>query len=179
MNTEIEIWKSIPEYEGKYECSNLGRIKSMPRFIKCRNGVRKTKEKIMNIFKDKNGYCYLDLGKRNKKLVHRIISIAFINNTENKPCVNHKNGIKSDNRSCNLEWVTYSENEKHSYSVLGKDIKGEKSHRHILKNEQVIEIKLRIKNGERNKDICKDYPVIDKTISDIRMGVRWSHIKID
>ena len=87
--------------------------------------------------------------------------------------------IKNDNRSSNLEWVTYSENEKHSFIVLGKDIKGEKSHRHVLKNEQVMEIKLRIKKGERNKDICIDYPVIDKTISDIRRGVRWSHIKID
>jgi len=84
-----------------------------------------------------------------------------------------------NNNVKNLEWVSYSENEKHSYSVLGKDMKGEKSHRHILKNEQVIEIKIRIKNGERNKDICKDYPVIDKTISDIRRGARWSHIKID
>lgn len=179
MNTEIEIWKDIPGYEGLYQCSNFGRIKSLSRWLRCKNGFRKSKEKIMNICKDKIGYCYLDLGKRNKKLVHRLVAITFIDNTENKPCVNHKNGIKFDNMACNLEWVTYSENEKHSYSVLGKDIKGEKSHRHILKNEQVIEIKIRIKNGERNKDICKDYPVIDKTISDIRRGARWSHIKID
>ena len=180
MNNEIEIWKNVPGYEGLYQCSNLGRIKSMSSLVKCSNGFRKTKEKILKHYqKCDDKYCYIYLGRKNCYLVHRVISMAFNNNIENKPCVNHKNGIKSDNRACNLEWVTYSENEKHSYYVLGKDIKGEKSHRHILKNEQVIEIKLRIKNGERNVDICKDYPVIDRTISDIRRGKRWSHIKIN
>lgn len=77
-----------------------------------------TKEKIKTNH-DKDGYLKCTLTYKNES-VHRIIAEKYIPNPENKPCVNHKNGIKDDNRIENLEWVTYSENEKHSYDVLGK-----------------------------------------------------------
>jgi hypothetical protein len=129
----------------------------------------------------KTGYSYVCLCNKNIKKtfsIHRLVAISFIPNPKNKLCVNHINGIKIDNTIENLEWVTHSENEIHSYKIGLKCFDGMKSHRAILNDNQVIEIKNRIKNGEKNITICKDYPVINKTISDIRRNKRWKHIKI-
>ena len=107
-----EIWKDIKEYEGLYQVSNLGRIKSLPR-----NGTVQV-VKILNPCKDTYGYLRIKLSKNNKAKkyqVHRLVAQAFIPNPENKPQVNHLDGNKLNNYYKNLEWCTNGENQIHSY----------------------------------------------------------------
>lgn len=103
-----EVWKDIKNYEGLYQISTYGRVKSFPR----KGALRK--EKVLKPYKDgKNYYFVVGLhkdGKKQYKLIHRLVADAFIPNPNNLPIVNHKDENKENNNVDNLEWCTYKYN---------------------------------------------------------------------
>jgi|LGVE01.1.fsa_nt_gb hypothetical protein len=114
----IEIWKNIKGYPN-YQVSNMGKIKSLERYVNSKNGSRRiVREKTLKSNSYKKNYLTVKLSNNgNPKTfrLHNLVLEMFIPNPFNKPCGNHKNGKKWDNRVENLEWVTYQENTIHAY----------------------------------------------------------------
>lgn len=117
-----EIWKNIEGYEGLYQVSNLGRIKSLERIVpNSIKSYRIVKEKILKPHKDIDGYLQIRLSQKciyRTCKMHRLVYSAFLGTIQHQ--INHKNGIKTDNRLSNLEDITQLENIRHSYKFLNR-----------------------------------------------------------
>lgn len=119
LKHSTEIWKDIKDFEGHYQVSNLGRLRSI------RTSQGTYRERLKKTFISNQGYEQVNLFKNNKSytlIVHRIIAEAFIPNTMNKETVNHIDGNKLNNNISNLEWNTYSENHLHAFNTGLKDV---------------------------------------------------------
>lgn len=117
----MEEWKDIKGYEGLYQISNLGEVKSLSREVEQSNGKKYTiKERKLKTSRNGNGYTGITLNKDGKHRfnVHRLVALHFIENPEGKEQVNHKDLDKTNNCKDNLEWLTKSENQIHYYESL-------------------------------------------------------------
>jgi hypothetical protein len=173
METQIETWKPVVGYEGIYEVSSFGNIKSLLKIRKGASYIKKcgnTPQGYLNII--------LSINKRPKTfLVHRLVAIAFLPNPKNKRCVNHKNGIKSDNRLINLEWVTHSENNIHAFNIGLRVQRGEKHHRAKITELDVLKIRELYSTGAANSnEIAMLYNIGSRMALYIINRHSWKHI---
>lgn len=168
-----EIWKDITGYEGLYQVSSLGNVKSLDRYVKhYRGGNCFKKGATLKPSKNRKGYYLIVLAKEGisrSKSIHRIVAETFIPNQQNKPQVNHKDGNKTNNSVQNLEWATQEENMTHAFenglnkgSMLGK--KGVSHPRNLLTQYDVNEIKKMYNQGVKIKYIANSFNVSYKTI---------------
>jgi hypothetical protein len=179
---EPEVWKDIEDFEGYYQVSNKGRVRSLhgdePYILK-----QSIKQKY-------GGYWYVNMsvdGNQKSCEVHRLMAIAFIPNPDNKPCVNHIDGNSLNNELSNLEWCTYAENNEHAYRLglndkskfgkHGNHARGENHGRAKLSKNQVLQIRSIYEQGfESIRGLSKAYAVSKTTIERILNRDNWSHI---
>ena len=159
-----EIWRDIPGYEGKYQVSSLGRVKS---FV--------NKGLILKAADKGQGYMKVSLGYGHQYYVHRLVAMAFLPNQENRPQVNHKNCNPSDNRLVNLEWVTRKENLGHA-SRNGRLRVGKKHHYGKLTPGQVRKIRAYAQQGVSNLALGRQFKVTATTIANIKAGKVYKHV---
>lgn len=173
---DSEEWRAVEGYEGRYEVSNLGRVRSLDRYDsytcdRYPNGFkRKRHGRMMSPHINKlTGYEHIILeGKMH--LVHRLVAKAFVNNDNNCPEVNHINEIKSDNRSENLEWTTRSGNALHS-SYKNRGINNSLSK---LTEDDVVSIVDLLRNRHLTyKEIGSMFNVTSHAVFRIKTGASW------
>ena len=129
-----EIWKDVVGYEGLYQVSNLGNVRSTDKYVNGKNDTKRfVKGKILKKHKNRFGYLYvhLSLGKRNHhkfSSIHRLVATAFIPKVDGKHNIDHINGKRDDNRVCNLRWCTTKENNSFPIYIQNKTLSSIKYH---------------------------------------------------
>lgn len=168
LTTKQEMFIPVRGYEGVYEVSNTGLVKSLAR--------KGNPERMLTPNKNRQGYLCVALssaGKGTSFRVHRLVAHAFLSNPEAKRCINHKNGIKTDNRLENLEWSTHLENNRHAHETGLYDSRGERNNLAKLTEKQVKEI---IASTGPLNPLAEKYGVSAVTICKIRLGNMWKYI---
>lgn len=153
---KIEVFRPIKGYEGLYEISNFGRVKSLPKVI----GKRMKTESFLTMRISTQGYAMVSLCKNSRIFnasVHRLVAEAFIPNPENKPTVNHIDGNPLNNDISNLEWATMHEQNIHAYRTGLKDPKtcGRHGKRRLRTDAEKALISARTKEAMQRNDVQK------------------------
>ena len=160
----MEVWKPVSGFEGIYEVSDRGNVRSLDRYYTGKDGRRILyKGQPIKAAIGKNGYRVVSLWKKgcgSMRYVHRLVAEAFIPNPLNKKTVNHKDDCRTNNNVSNLEWATFSKNNTHEYRVLGK-----KGHGRKLSDDQVRYI---CHSEESPRALSKRFGISDSVICNVR-----------
>ena len=167
-----EEWRAIKGYEGKYEVSNLGRVRSIDRIDTIGRSV---KGRILKAGLDgKGNYLHVNLVPGGTKNVHRIVAETFVDNPDNLPEVNHIDENKTNNRAENLEWCTRKYNNNYGNKFYAS--KGESNSQNRLTTEEVIAIRKMYCKGESGRqlrDVAKAFGISETHAFNIIRGKRW------
>lgn len=174
-----EIWKDIKGYEGIYQVSNYGKIRSLDRIDKINHFHKGRILKPASI----KGYLHVNLsvdGNINDVAIHRVVAETFIPNPHNLPQINHKDENKQNNMVTNLEFCTPKHNVNYGTRTIRASISqsGEKSHKHKLTQKEVEEIKSIYKRKSKDfnqKKLAQKYNVSFQEISNIIRGKKWKY----
>jgi hypothetical protein len=180
LPTDLELWVDVIGYKGEYQLSNKGRLRSPERVVFYKNGRKRTYPyREQTVFINTSGYPSVGLSKNKKQrqwLLHRLLAIHFKPNPDNKPFINHINGVKTDFSLSNIEWCTHVENCKHAFSIGLSDIHGERHPIAKLNNDAVYDIRKNCKDTSNAKEYATKYGVNPATIKDVIWRRTWTHI---
>ncbi len=172
-----EVWRDIPDYEGTYQASSLGRIKSLDVVVACNGGTRVRKGKVLSPIGHHTGYTVYSLGAKKKSVYgHKLVALAFLGAPEEKQVVCHFDGDKKNNALYNLRYDTMSGNEQDKRKH-GTYQEGAGNPRSVLTEDEVIAIRIRRAAGEYCYVIGKDYEMRPGHISKICTGMLWPKAK--
>lgn len=172
MNRVSEEWRPVIGLETQYEVSNLGRVKSLPRTVARASGAYKRGERIIGGKAMSSGYPIVNLGGR-VRYIHHLVLEAFSGPRPDGYEGCHNNGVRTDNRSENLRWDTAAANQRDRVEH-GTSNRGERCGCAVLTEEQVLEI---MRSAERTSVLAKQLGVAPQTISGIRCGWKWNHLR--
>jgi Mor family transcriptional regulator len=180
MSEKLEIWKDIPGYEGYYQASTHGRIRSLDRWVNDNGGQRLHKGKILKNRINNCGYFVTRFVIDNKVIchtTHKLIAMTFLTKSDPNLEIHHIDGDKLNNYINNLEYVTRGGHVKKTLKLKQyKPNIGEKHPKAKTTEEDVVNIRNRYKKGETIKELSKYYKVHKNTIFQIIRGINWSHI---
>lgn len=174
-------WRPVKDFEGYYEVSNTGLVRSVDREIKHSrgSGTFTKKGKVLKPASDKNGYLLISLSRNSKQIkvrIHRLVAQAFIENVNNLPLVNHKDGVKSNNSIINLEWCDHSQNAIHAKDLGLTKIIGEENPSSKLSKQDVLNIRHMYFMGYKSRHLQYLYDISSATVWDICNFRTWRHI---
>lgn len=178
----MEKWKDIPGYEGSYQVSDQGRVRSLDRYVTNHSKLQFWPSQIIKQRHNRTGYVLVSLRgidkKTRKRKVHRLVAMAFLSNNDYSLDVDHKDGNKDNNVLHNLEWVNRSENLRRAYKngLRVSTFKNKPSFRRKLTNEQVMRARKDYMDGKTSVEIAKELGMSQSAAYDMLSGKHYRNV---